>query len=135
VVLWSRSPVVPWSCGPVVLWTCGLWSCSPVVLWSRGPVVPWSRGPWSSGLEGLELLLQLLRHEWLDQRIEVALEQVLQVVEGQVETMIGHAILREVVGADLFAAFARANLRAALAVVLGFFLGNLRLEEARPQHG
>ena len=75
-------------------------------------------------LAGLELL-----HHFAD----AALDELVEVVERDLDAVIGDAVLREVVGADLFLAVAGADERLA---VRGVFLGLLLLlllEQARAQ--
>src|SRR5438309_1550187 len=56
--------------------------------------------------------LQLL--EWIDDRVELAVHHLLDAVHRDSDAVIGHAVLREVVGADLLRAVTRADLRTAL---------------------
>src|SRR5581483_6344620 len=76
--------------------------------WSRG-----TRGgaPSFDGRRQLACLVVL--DQRIDQRIQPAVEYLRQVVHRQPDAVVGHAILREVIGADLFAAVATAHLRAA----------------------
>ena len=74
-------------------------------------------------------------HQRFDEFIEVAFDEVGEVVERQLDAVVGDAVLREIVGADFFAAFARADLVFADGGVFGVFLGDLAFEQARAQHG
>ena len=49
--------------------------------------------------------------------------------------MIGHAVLRKIVGADFFAAVARADLIFAVGGILGVLVGDLALQQTGAQHG
>src|ERR1035438_7392105 len=66
----------------------------------------------------LHLLLHFLGLEVRDQRVDhgldAAVHEVRQLVRGEADAMIGNAVLREVVGADLLAAIAAAHHRPAL---------------------
>src|ERR1035437_9115680 len=66
----------------------------------------------------LHLLLHFLGLEVRDQRVDhglnAAVHELRQLVRGETNTMIGNAVLREVVGADLLAAIATAHHRPAL---------------------
>src|SRR5436309_2677328 len=57
-------------------------------------------------LQGLQLFLQVMRHQRFDDRINLALQNKRQVVEGQLDAMVGDAVLREIVGADALVALA-----------------------------
>src|SRR5205085_9344431 len=63
--------------------------------------------------------------------VEIAVHDGRQVVHGQSDAVIGHAVVREVVGADLFAAVAAANHAFARRGELGFALLALDVVEAR----
>src|SRR5215472_244837 len=73
----------------------------------------------------------------VDDVIEIAVENGFEVAGRETDAVIGQAILREVVRADLLAAVSRADLRAALACRLFFLFAQLRLVEVRAQqlHG
>jgi hypothetical protein len=77
-----------------------------------------------------ELLVELIGHERTDERVEVAFDEIRQVVEGQFNAVIGHAVLREIISADLLAPFAGADLVFAVGGVFGIFLGDLAFEQA-----
>src|SRR5207245_3473310 len=60
-------------------------------------------------LQGLRLEV---RHDRLDDRIEVTLHDPRQTVDGEVDAVVGEAVLREGVGADLLGALACEGLAA-----------------------
>src|SRR5215210_1670938 len=70
----------------------------------------------------------------IDDAIEVALQQARKVVDGQPDTVVGDAVVGEVVGPNLLAALARADLRAALLAALRGLALLLRLEQPGTQH-
>src|SRR5262245_58655424 len=80
-------------------------------------------------LFGLIFLLQRL-----DDRLEIAVHHVQQLVKRQVDAVIGDPALREIVGPDALGAVARAHLQLArlrLGLIASLLLGSLeaRLEE------
>ena len=44
--------------------------------------------------------------QWIDDRIEMARQHFAELIEGQIDAMVGHSTLREIVGADAFGAVA-----------------------------
>src|SRR5579864_9656477 len=58
-------------------------------------------------------LLQLLRlvvgDESINDGLKLAVHHVAQLVQGQPDAVVGHTVLRKIVGADLFAAVAAAH--------------------------
>src|SRR5258706_9937101 len=62
---------------------------------------------------------------------EVAVHDVLDLVEGQVDAVVGHASLREVVGADAVGAVPRADQALPLRGLLRRLLAHLLLLDAR----
>src|SRR5437667_5791698 len=78
--------------------------------------------------------LGLLAHdERVHDRVDVAVEHAVEGVEGQVDTVVGHPALREVVGADLLRAVARADHRLAVGGDLALLLAARALEEPGAQ--
>jgi len=69
-------------------------------------------------------------HEGVDEGVDIAFEGSGEVIEGEVDTVIGDAVLGVVVGADAFVAFAGADLGAAFGGVAGIFLGDFLFEQA-----
>ena len=65
------------------------------------------------------LLLAVVFDQGVDHRSEVAGQDIVELVERQVDAVIGEAVLGKVVGADPLAAVARADLRLAFAGPLG----------------
>ena len=60
-------------------------------------------------------------------RIDVAFDEGGQIVKSEFDAVIGDAVLREIVGADSFVAFAGADLGFALRGVFGVFFGDFAL--------
>src|ERR1041384_4815128 len=60
-----------------------------------------------------QTLVVVFRHQIFDQLIQVAFHDGGQVLDGEVDAVVGDTVLGEVVGADFFAAVARADLVAA----------------------
>src|SRR5207253_3239349 len=56
-------------------------------------------------LQHRELLLEIVSHERLDNAIKVAINERRQIINGEFDAVIGHAVLREIVGADALVAF------------------------------
>src|ERR1039457_689663 len=76
----------------------------------------------------------VLVRQRLDEHIEVAVEHTLELMQRQVDAMIGHARLRKVVGANLLAAVATPNHRAAGRLELRVALRLREIVKARAQH-
>src|SRR5438876_262724 len=66
-----------------------------------------------------QLLLQIVHHERIDQRIDFAFNHVREIIEREFDAVIGHTVLRKIVGANFFAALAGANLVFALGGIFG----------------
>ena len=81
-----------------------------------------------SPLQRRQPLLQIMRHQRFKNRVDIAFQEYRQVVEREFDAMVGHAVLRKVVGADAFVAFAGADLRLALGGILGVLLGDPLVE-------
>ena len=71
------------------------------------------------------LLLPLVFHQGVDHRIEVAGDDVVELVEREVDAVVGQAVFGEIVGADPLAAVAGADL--GLALVGRFLCSSSRL--------
>src|SRR5215218_9898348 len=82
------------------------------------------------GVEPAALLVVLQRRRDV---VELAREQLVEVVDGELDAVVGDAALGEVVGADLLRPLARADLRAPVGGQLGLLLGELLLVEPRAQ--
>ncbi len=67
-----------------------------------------------------------MRHQRLDERVEVAVNEICQIVERDFDAMIRDTVLRKIVGADFLAAFAGADLVFAVRGVFCVFLGDFR---------
>src|ERR671920_29285 len=76
------------------------------------------------GVEAAALLVVLQRRRDV---VEVAAEQLVEVVHRELDPMVGDAALGEVVGADLLRALPRAHLRAPVRGQLRLLLGELLL--------
>src|SRR5262245_4041411 len=75
-----------------------------------------------------------MRHERFNQAIQIAFDDGGQIVNRDFDAVIGDAVLREVVSADAFVAFAGADLGFALRGVFGGFVGDFFLEQAGAQN-
>src|SRR5674476_809880 len=80
-----------------------------------------------------ELLAPVLGGQGLGELVELALHHLGDAVAGEPDAVVAHAVLREVVGADLLGAVAAADHGAARCAALLVLLRLLELEEARPQ--
>src|ERR1700730_4143637 len=87
----------------------------------------------STGLRAQRLGL-LARGECVDKRIDCAVEHLVELMQRQVDAMVGDAGLGKVVGADALGAIAGTDHRAARRRDLGFLLGLGLLEQARAQN-
>lgn len=67
----------------------------------------------------------MVRNERVDHLVQIALHDLIQLIERQVDAMIGHSALREIVSPDTFAAIPAADL--ALAVSGAFRVRRLTL--------
>ena len=76
-----------------------------------------------------------MAHKRFDDRIEVAFDKGREIVKRDFDAMIGHAVLGKIVGADFLAAFAGADLGAALGRVTRIFLANFAFEQPRAEDG
>src|SRR5439155_17170150 len=77
----------------------------------RRPAARWRpRAPLRrTSSRGVERLRLLARGEGVDDRVELAVEHALERVQREARPVVGDAALREVVGADLLGAVARAD--------------------------
>src|SRR5579859_449421 len=75
----------------------------------------------------------LVREQRVDDRVEAAVEDTLEVAGREPDAMIGEAILREIVRADLLAPVARSDLRTPRARGLFLLLSQLRFIEVGAQ--
>jgi hypothetical protein len=67
------------------------------------------------------------------QLVQLAAQDLVDAVDGDVDPVVGDPVLGEVVGADLLRALAGAHLGAAVGGQLGLLLGPRPLVEPRPQ--
>ena len=65
----------------------------------------------------LQFFFPVCQNQRLDHTVQVAVQHTLQITQRQADAVIGHTILREVVGAYLFAAVTAADLALAAGVV------------------
>jgi len=79
-------------------------------------------------LLGFHLLAQRF-----DDWIEVAFHDLRQLVQAQADSVVGHAALRVVVGADALGTIAAPHLRAALLGAFALAAPFFSVEQARPQ--
>src|SRR5687768_15800802 len=70
----------------------------------------------------------------IDDLVQLTVHDPVDLVEREVDAVVRHAPLREVVGADPLGAVARADLALALGGALGIGFRALHVVEARPQH-
>src|SRR5713101_3195163 len=91
---------------------------------------PHASPPQRSGAQRLRLLL---RRQGVDKRIDFAVQHVVELMQRQVDAMVGDAGLREVVSANSFRAVARADHRTARLCDLRVLLRVGSLEQPRPQ--
>src|SRR6266545_2141532 len=92
----------------------------------------------SDGRAVLGLLLQLfglvVGGERFHDHVQFSVHDEVELMQGEADAVVGHAILRKVVGADLLAAVARADHAAPLRAQRRLLLVQLHLIEARTQH-
>src|SRR5712692_11092176 len=81
----------------------------------------------------LQLLALVVDDERFDDVVEPAVHDTVQLMQGEADAVVGDAVLGEVVSADLLAAVARADLRAALLGNLLLLLLKFHLVEARAE--
>src|SRR5262245_22896398 len=96
---------------------------------------PPSPRPEARGRSLLEGAAPILGDQRLGELFEIAFEDLVEPVLGELDPVVGDAVLGEVVGADLLGPLARADLRAArrlllLALLLAFALVEARAENA-----
>ena len=76
---------------------------------------------------------------FVDQRfddwVEVALHDLVELVEGEVDAVVGDASLRKIVGADASGAVARAHQRLACGGLFGLLFFTLGIGNARGEQG
>src|SRR5438477_2472872 len=103
----------------------------------RLPAATRSRAPPGSpsrGRRSLERAPSLLCLQRVGEAAELAVDDVVEAVLGELDAVVRDAVLGEVVRADLLGALARADLRAALGRQLGLLLLALELVQPRAQH-
>src|SRR5207253_1933594 len=83
---------------------------------------------------GTEPLLFTREPQGVDQVVEATVQHLGEVVDGVMDAMVGDAVLREVVRANLGRAVSRADLGSALAGAGGFLFGDHLVEQAGAQH-
>src|SRR4051794_9517697 len=105
------------------------WRSAP----SRGRRGPASR-PSGRGCLRLQAPALLVGLESCRELVQLALEDRIEVVRGQLDAVIGDPALAVVVRADLLGAVAGAALRAAVGGELGLLLGDRALVQARAKH-
>src|SRR5579862_3276232 len=101
----------------------------------RRPARPSTRRPSSRGRGlGLQPPRTLVRLQGRGELVELAFEDLIEVVHGQLDAVIGDAALAVVIGADLLGAIAGADLRATVGRELGLLFGQRALIQPRAQH-
>src|SRR5262249_49251342 len=93
-----------------------------------------TRTPAASARGGIQQLLDFRELQSFDERIELAIERARELVAGEADAMIGHGVLREVVGADLVGTISRSHLRPPHLRALRFLLADARVQKPRAQH-
>src|SRR6202044_1567828 len=87
----------------------------------------------------LNLLRQLFGLVFLVQRtnqlVEIAVHDIVQLVEREIDAMVGHAALRKVIGANALGTIARTHLQLARLSLLTLLLFALGGEQPGPQQG
>ena len=85
--------------------------CKVFMLFSiyRQDIVLFSKPHFSLLVELLQLFGLFAGGQCVDQLVQIAVHDLGKIVHGQADAVIGAAVLREVVGADLFAAVAGAT--------------------------
>src|SRR5207342_2972546 len=84
--------------------------------------------------ERRQLLGLVLGGERVKQLVELTVHDALDLVQGQIDPVVGDAALWEVVGADALRAVARADQRLASRGGLRLLLAHLLVADARGQH-
>src|SRR6185437_2536978 len=82
---------------------------------------------------GFQSLAAFLRGQRLGELVQLAFEDTVEVMHGQLYAVVGDSVLRIVVGTNLLRALARPDLRAPRRGLLGCLLLALQLVEPRPQ--
>src|SRR2546423_4081036 len=101
----------------------------------RSPMVPIGNVVGKNGAAALltELLFHVRDLEGLDERLDFPVEHSCQLVQREVDAVIGDSVLRVVVRADFCRAITGADLCLAHAGALGFLRRDLRVEETRAE--
>ena len=81
----------------------------------------------------LQPLLEIGVLEGRNHFVQVAFHDAVEIVEGQADPMIGDAVLRKVIGANLFFAAAGSDLAFAVSRIFRLFLALFVLEQASAQ--
>ena len=79
----------------------------------------------------------VMAFQGFEDRLELSIHYFLKLMDGQSDTMVGHSILRKVVGANLFAAVAGANrgfafFREGILLLLHFHFVKASAQNAHP---
>src|SRR5687768_6288320 len=82
----------------------------------------------------IQPLFRIRFAERLDQRPDLAIERSRQLVDGESNAVIGHAVLGKVIRANFGRPVARSDLRLAHAGTLGLLFRHLEVEQARTQY-
>src|SRR4051812_9665256 len=82
----------------------------------------------------LQLLSLVERRDGVDDRVKMPLHHRLELIQSQADAMVGHAILFEVIRADLFASIARAHHALSIAAQLCALLLDFDLIQPRPEY-
>src|SRR5882757_1050669 len=105
---------------------------------SSRAVAEWAsciRSPAQEGFgERSEQLGLVLRGQGASQLVQIAVQDLLDLVQGQVDPVVGDPALREVVGADASRAIAASDQRASLTGLLLLLISELSVLDPRCQH-
>src|SRR5277367_6690363 len=85
------------------------------------------------GVLRAERLLAIVSRERVDNRIDCAVEKIVELMNRHVDAMVGHARLRKIVGADALRAVARSHHRSPRLRDFRLLLRLRLLEQSRPQ--
>ena len=69
----------------------------------------------------------------VDQFVEIAINHAIEVMKRQADAMVGHAVLREIIGADFFFTSTGTDLAATLCTVFFGFFALFSLQQPRTQ--
>src|SRR6266849_346490 len=98
----------------------------------RDPILIWLLH-YTGGFR-FQLFALVVGYQRVDQRLKLAVHDLLQLVNGEADTVVGDAVLGEIVSPNFFAAVARADHRLALLGQRVLLLLHLHFVQSRAQH-